>query len=164
MDDAKAGRFKTVVVYSLCRFGRSLSDVIRQVIELDAMGVRFMTITQALDTNNKSPMARFTLQLFAALAEFEVDLTTERIQDGVEHAREFGTKSGKPIGRPRRVFHHDEVFRLKIEGLSIRQIADRLGIGKGTVSRCLSQNQDRGARGTDNQARELTEAVEASLN
>jgi putative DNA-invertase from lambdoid prophage Rac len=140
MRDAKDGRFSTVVVYSLCRFGRSLSNVIQQVLELDALGVRFISMNQSIDTNDKSPMAKLTLQLFAAMAEFEVDVTTERILDGVEYAKEFGTKSGKPFGRPKRVFSRDEVARMRASGASIRQIAKRLGVGKGTIERCLSHN------------------------
>lgn len=141
MKDARSGHFKIVVVYSLCRFGRSVADVVRNVLELDAIGVRFITTTQSIDTNNKSPIARLTLQLFAALAEFEVDVTTERIRDGIDHAKEFGTRSGNPFGRPRRIFRREQVAQFREQGLSIRQIAKQLGVGKGTVERCLSQNQ-----------------------
>ena len=87
MEDAKAGRFKAVAVYKLCRFGRNVSDVIHNVLELEAINVRFVSITQGIDTNDRSPMAKVILQLFATFAQFEVDVLTEKIIDGVEHAK-----------------------------------------------------------------------------
>jgi DNA invertase Pin-like site-specific DNA recombinase len=53
-----------------------------------------------------------------------------------------GTKSGRPVGRPRAIFQRDEVFRLRQEGLSLREIARRLDIGVGTVRRVLDPPTD----------------------
>jgi len=139
MSDARDGRFKTVVVYSLCRFGRNLSDVINGVLELSAIGVRFVSLMQGIDTNDKSPMAKFTLQMFALLAEFEVDLTAERISDGIQRAKQYGSRTGNPIGRPIRIFRRDKVFEMRQAGFSLLKIAHELGIGYGTVRRTLAK-------------------------
>jgi putative DNA-invertase from lambdoid prophage Rac len=138
MEDARAGKFKIVVVYKLCRFGRNVLDVINNILELDAIGVRFVSVTQGIDTNDKSPMARFMLQLLAALAQLEVDITQERIIDGVEHAKKYGTRSGKPIGPPRKIFSRDRVLKMREEGLSIREIAKTMNLGIGTIHRVCS--------------------------
>ena len=57
----------------------------------------------------------------------------ERVRAGMEYAREHGTKSGRPIGRPRRIFRRDQVAELRAAGLSWRAIAARLGVSYGTV-------------------------------
>lgn len=142
MRDAKDGRFKAVVVYKLDRFGRSLSDVIHNVLELDAANVRLVSVMEGLDTNDKSPMGRCFLHIIAALAEMEVNVMQERIQDGVEYAREHGTKSGKTIGRQKVIFRVDKALDLKNQGLSWRQIHRELRrqgikVGLGTLfNRC----------------------------
>jgi DNA invertase Pin-like site-specific DNA recombinase len=59
----------------------------------------------------------------------------ERVAAGLEHARQYGTRSGKPIGRPRVTVSADEVAELRSQGVSWRAIADKLGAGVGTVRR-----------------------------
>ena len=72
------------------------------------------------------------LNLLASISEFERDLLREKIKSGVAHARFNGTKSGKAIGRP--PFDRSRlVERLISEGLSIRKIADEVGVSKTTV-------------------------------
>lgn len=61
----------------------------------------------------------------------------ERVAAGLEYARQHGTRSGKAVGRPRVVFRRDEVAALREQGLSLRQIAKRMGVGVGTVRRVL---------------------------
>jgi putative DNA-invertase from lambdoid prophage Rac len=152
MRDAKDGRFKVLVIYRLDRFGRSLSDVIHNILELDAAKVRLVSVIEGLDTNDKSPMGRFLVQMLAAMAEMEVNVMQERIQDGVEYAREHGTKSGKSIGRQKVIFRVDKALDLRNEGLSWRQVHRELRrqgikVGLGTLfSRCsesLARQQGR---------------------
>ena len=56
---------------------------------------------------------------------------------GLDYAREHGTKSGRPVGRPKKIFDREEVVRLRQRGMSVRAIAQQLGIGSGTVVRAL---------------------------
>lgn len=67
--------------------------------------------------------------IVSAVAQFERDLIRERVSAGIRNAR----ASGKQLGRPRRVVNRDEVRRLRADGASIRQIAQKLGVGHGTV-------------------------------
>ena len=48
--------------------------------------------------------------LIAAMADLEREVTRERILAGLAHARRFGTKSGRPIGRPKKIFDRDKVL------------------------------------------------------
>jgi hypothetical protein len=60
---------------------------------------------------------------------------SDRVKAGIERARIHGTRSGKPIGRPRALLRRDEVAELRRNGLSWRQIASKVGVGVGTVRR-----------------------------
>jgi len=75
--------------------------------------------------------AMFTI--IAAMAELERSVIRERVVAGLEYARTQGTRSGKAIGRPRVVFHRDQVIQPRAQGLSWRQIAKAMGVGTTTV-------------------------------
>ena len=104
--------------------------------EFHALGIDFISHQEALDTS--TPMGRAMFTIIAAMAELERDVIGERAAAGLEYAPQHGTKSGKPIGRPRAVFRHDQVLQLHSEGLSGREIARRLGVGEGTIRRALN--------------------------
>jgi putative DNA-invertase from lambdoid prophage Rac len=80
---------------------------------------------------------RVLMHILAAVAQFERELIRERVSPDMKAARKHGTKTGKPIGRPRRIFNHEEVVRLRGTGLSIEKIAREMNIGVGTVVRVL---------------------------
>ena len=130
MEDARIRRFDAVLVWKLDRWGRSVADSIKGIQELVSLGVRFIAVTQNIDTDQSNPMARFLLHIMAAFAELERELIRERTVAGVRTAR----IKGKTLGRPKRVFRRDEVTRLRDEGLSWRAISRRLGI---PVSTCM---------------------------
>jgi DNA invertase Pin-like site-specific DNA recombinase len=77
------------------------------------------------------------MHILAAVAQFERELIHERVSAGMRAAKTHGTKTGKPIGRPRRVFDREEVVRLRGTGLSIEKIAGQMRIGVGTVVRVM---------------------------
>jgi Resolvase, N terminal domain len=105
--------------------GENVADSIKTIQELASLGVRFIAVTQNLDTDESNPMSRFLLHIMAAFAELERELIRERTVAGVRAAK----ASGKRLGRPQRVFHRDEVVRLEDGGrLSWREISDRLGV------------------------------------
>ena len=151
LEDAHQGKFKAVLVWKLDRFGRSLVDCLKNIELLEGCGVRFIAVTQGLDTDHRNPASRFLLQVLGAAAEFERSLILERVQAGQARYRQdylsgkvgktVHSRSGKdlPAHRPRKIFDREKVFRLRRDGLSLRQIADRMGIGLGTVSRTLQQ-------------------------
>ena len=61
----------------------------------------------------------------------------ERTLAGLRRVRAQGTKSGRPIGRPRAIFHRDQVTSLRAQGLTTRAIAERLEVSKSTIARIL---------------------------
>ncbi len=128
---ADAGRrsFDAMLVWKVDRWGRSVADSIKSIQELTSFGVRFIAITQSLDTDESNPMSRFLLHIIAAFAELEREIIRERVVAGVSAAR----SKGKQLGRPKRVFRRDQALRLRQAGWSWRRIAAELGVPTSTV-------------------------------
>jgi putative DNA-invertase from lambdoid prophage Rac len=66
MQDAQMRRFDAVLVWKLDRWGRSVAHSIRSIQELVALGIRFLAVTQNIDTDESNPTSRFLLHIFAA--------------------------------------------------------------------------------------------------
>jgi len=137
MQDASKRSFDAVLVYKLDRFGRSVRNCLDGIEALRAHGVRFLAVSQNIDTDESNPTSRLMLHILAAVAEFERELIRERVSAGMRSAKVKGTRSGKPIGRPRRIFDRGEIVRLRQDGHSLAQIARQMNVGLGTVVRVL---------------------------
>jgi putative DNA-invertase from lambdoid prophage Rac len=127
--DARRRRFDTVLVWKLDRWGRSLAHLVQSVQELSGLGIRFIAITQNLDTDESNPMARLLMHLMGAFAEFEREMIRDRTVSGVRAAK----ARGKVLGRPRRVFRRDEVANMRAAGQSWQDIAAKLGVPVSTA-------------------------------
>jgi len=149
MADAMARKFDTILVWKLDRFGRSLVDCLNNIRILEDSGIRFIAVTQGLDTDQRNPASRFLLHVLGAAAEFERSLIRERTQAGrLRYQQDYNagrvgktvySRSGKnlPVGRPKRIFNRDRVVEMHRQGASIRAIAKQLGVEVGTVTRTL---------------------------
>lgn len=133
MADAAMRRFDVVLCWKLDRWGRSLANSIQSIQELASLGVRFIAITQNIDTDESNPMSRFMLHIFGAFAEFEREMIRERVRAGVRNAK----RNGKQLGRRRVVFDRSRAQELRAGGASVREIAATLGVGAGTIHRLL---------------------------
>jgi putative DNA-invertase from lambdoid prophage Rac len=151
MIDAHARKFDCLLVWKLDRFGRSLVDCLNNIRTLEENGVRFIAVTQGLDTDQQNPASRFLLHVLGAAAEFERALIRERTQAGqIRYKHDYASgkvgkavhsRSGRdlPPHRPKRIFDRDIVVTLRAQGLTIRDIASRLRLGLGTVVRTLQE-------------------------
>jgi DNA invertase Pin-like site-specific DNA recombinase len=149
MADAMARKFDCLLVWKLDRFGRSLVDCLNNIQTLEDHGIRFIAVTQGLDTDQRNPASRFLLQMLGAAAEFERSLIRERTQAGrLRYKQDYAagrvgktvySRSGKnlAIGRPKKIFNRERVFEMRRSGASMRVIAKQLGVGVGTVARVL---------------------------
>src|SRR5664280_1034333 len=133
MSDACRRRFDAVLVWKIDRFGRSLKHLVTALADLDAYGVAFISLRDNLDLS--IPTGRLMFAVIGAMAEFELSLTKERVRCGLVNAR----ANGKQLGRPRRVTDGDRILQMKAEGASLREIANAMGIGYGTVRKRLRQ-------------------------
>ncbi len=131
---ARQRKVDAIIVWKLDRFGRSLQHLVETTSELAALGVRFIAITQGIDTDTSNPTSRLLLHLMASFAEFERELIRERVTLGIARAKAKGTH----CGRPRLVFRKDTVRELAAAGQSIRDIASAMKLSKTTVARTLA--------------------------
>ena len=122
-----------VLVWRLDRWGRSVTDLLATLQELDHLGVGFVSLTEALDLT--TPAGRAMAGLLAVFAEFEREILRERVRAGLAHA----WHNGKRLGRPATAaLHADEVQKLHRNGVSKAGIARRLQIGRTSVRRILT--------------------------
>jgi DNA invertase Pin-like site-specific DNA recombinase len=133
MKDARRRKCDAVVVWKLDRWGRSLAHLLQSVQELSGLGIRFVAMTQNIDTDESNPMARLLMHLMAAFAEFEREMIRERVKAGVRNAQ----AKGKRLGRPRRVFRKDKALEMRAAGMAWRRVAEVLQVPLATlVDRC----------------------------
>ena len=137
MADARRGAFDVVVVWRFDRFARSVKQLVLALEEFRSLGIDFVSHQEALDTS--TPMGKAMFTIIAAMAELERSVIRERVVAGLEYARHRGTRSGRGIGRPRKVFRRDQVAELRRRGVPWREIARTLGVGVGTVRRAVQQ-------------------------
>src|ERR1700739_1019480 len=88
----RAGRLDIVVVYKVDRLTRSLADFARLVELFDAQGASFVSVTQQFNTT--SSMGRLTLNVLLSFAQFERDVTGERIRDKIAASKKKGMWMG----------------------------------------------------------------------
>ena len=136
--EAVGRRFDLVAAWSVDRLGRSLQDLVAFLNELHSVKVDLYLHQQRLDTS--TPSGRALFQMCGVFAEFERAMIVARVKAGIAKAREQGTKSGKPIGRPTVVTSALErrVRSLRAKGYGIIRIAKEVRCGVGTVQRLVS--------------------------
>jgi Site-specific recombinases, DNA invertase Pin homologs len=88
----QAGRVDVVVVYKVDRLTRSLADFAKMVEVFDARGVSFVSVTQQFNTT--SSMGRLTLNVLLSFAQFEREVTGERIRDKIAASKKKGMWMG----------------------------------------------------------------------
>ena len=96
--DVEANKVDTIVVYKVDRLTRSLADFAKIVEALDARGVSFVSVTQQFNTT--SSMGRLTLNVLLSFAQFEREVTGERIRDKIAASKRKGMWMGgvPPLG------------------------------------------------------------------
>src|SRR5712671_1417606 len=96
--DVRAGRVDVIVTYKVDRLTRSLADFARLIEILDAQEVSFVSVTQQFNTT--SSMGRLTLNVLLSFAQFEREVTGERIRDKIAASKQKGMWMGgnPPLG------------------------------------------------------------------
>jgi DNA invertase Pin-like site-specific DNA recombinase len=127
----KAG--DVLIVWKLDRLGRSLRDLITLLDDLKGQGVRFKSLTEAIDT--ETPTGRAMWQMVGVLAELERSLIQERTKAGREAAKRRGVKLGrKPKLSPHQITHARKLIE---NGDSPAQVAQLLGVARSTLYAAL---------------------------
>jgi DNA invertase Pin-like site-specific DNA recombinase len=98
LDDVRAGKIDVIVVYKVDRLTRSLTDFAKLVKLFDRHGVSFVSVTQQFNTTTS--MGRLTLNILLSFAQFEREVTAERIRDKIAASKRKGLWVGGmvPLG------------------------------------------------------------------
>lgn len=124
----------TLYIWKLDRAFRSLLHALQVLEELEGRGVKFHSLTEAIDTT--TPMGRFAYQITGAFAELERALIIERTKAGMEAARGRGVR----IGRPRKLSEQQIAqarIRIVDDEAGLSSVAQELGVSPRTLSRAL---------------------------
>ena len=141
LDDVRAGKIDVIVVYKVDRLTRSLADFAKLVELFDPHGVSFVSVTQQFNTTTS--MGRLTLNVLLSFAQFEREVTSERIRDKIAASKRKGLWVGgmAPLG-----------YDTKDRKISINEAeADRrpnhlpqLICGSAASTGCMADLRDRG--------------------
>lgn len=127
-------RGDTLTVWKLDRLGRSLRDLIAMLDDLKHRGVKFRSLTEAIDTD--TPTGRAMWQMIGVLAELERSLIAERTKAGVAAARVRGVK----FGRKRKLTPQqiNQARKLIAQGERPGDVAASFHVGRTTLYRALA--------------------------
>jgi len=124
----------TLIVWKLDRLGHSLRDLITMLDDLKKRGVKFRSLTEAIDT--ETPTGRAMWQMIGLLAELERSLISERTRGGVKAAKARGVKFGrKPKLTPKQIHHARKLIE---KGENRQQVADLFNVNRSTLYRALA--------------------------
>jgi len=123
----------SLVVVRLDRLGRDAIDMLQLVSALDERNVRVRILSLGIETGTAN--GRMFLTILMAIAEFERELIRERTRAGIAAARAAGRRIGRPRALTSAQTRH--VRALAAQGLSIRDIACVMNVGRATVHRAL---------------------------
>lgn len=126
-----------VVIWKLDRLARSLTDLVELVTEIENKEAGLQSLNDPIDTT--TPSGKLVFHIFAALAEFERNIISERTKAGLAAARARGRKGGRPKGLSKKAEHTARLAEsLYLEGeLSVKEICEQLSISRNTFYRYL---------------------------
>ncbi len=138
---AQARHIDAVLVTELSRWGRSTTDLLATLKELEARRVSLVALNgMAFDLT--TPHGRMMATLLAGIAEFERELTQERIRSGIAAAKARGKKLGRQLGqRPKSDRLAPKVLALIAQGRSYRLVGREVGLSKNTVAEIVKRNR-----------------------
>jgi DNA invertase Pin-like site-specific DNA recombinase len=127
-----AGRlgWSIVAAWSVCRLGRSLSDLIGLLGELRSRDIDLYLHQQALDTS--TPSGRMLFGMLSVFSEFERAMIRDRVMVGLDRARSSGKRLGRPPTTP---FKVQRIRAALDEGRGVREVARLLKVSAAKVSK-----------------------------
>lgn len=147
MRDARARKFKVLVVARLDRLGRNVAHLLSVVTELHSLGITFVSMAEGFDAS--TPQGQLTMTILAAVAEMERELVRARVREALAAKKAIAqaTGNGWRCGRPSVITDEvvREVIELRSNGLSVRRIEAALDkrVSRATVERILKANKER---------------------
>lgn len=135
-----ANKGDNIYCESISRLGRNVDDLRNLCSYFIEKGVVIHFIKEGFSTTGSS--YKFLLTILGAVGEMERELIVDRVREGVEKAKIYGTKSGKPIGRPERTISKDfEKYykKWKANEITAIEFAKLLNISRSTLYRYIKE-------------------------
>ena len=114
--------------------GPFLLDLVTTLQELTDLNIGFVSLSEALDLTTST--GRAMAGMLSVFAAFEHDILRERVRAGLDHARQNGTRLGRPATAAIKAAEVRKLFR---QGISKSEISRRLDIGRTSVRRILTR-------------------------
>lgn len=127
----------TLIVWKLDRLGRSATNLITLINELEQQDCHFVSLTDNIDTSTTA--GRFFFHVMASLAQMERELIVERTRAGLEIAKQRGRVGGRK--RQMTDSKIDAAKKLLSNGLPAKEVAENLGVSIPTLYRWLPASQ-----------------------
>jgi DNA invertase Pin-like site-specific DNA recombinase len=131
MDEVREGTVDILLTWKIDRLARSLNHLAQIIAELQTHKVALVCPSQGIDTTDGNPCAQFQLNILAAVAQFERELITERVNAGLAAAKQRGVKLGRPARKPA---DREKVRDLLQGGATAAQISRQIQIPYSTAS------------------------------
>lgn len=130
----------TLIVWKLDRLGRNLRHLVNTVHDLSSKDIGFKVLTgQGANIDTSTPQGKLVFGIFAALAEFERDLISERTKAGLDAARARGRNGGAPYKMTAMKLQLAQTAMEKSE-TNVSELCRELGITRQTLYRHISPN------------------------
>ncbi len=136
MKDAVNRQFEMVMCWSIDRLGRSITNLIEIMNELNELKIDMFFSQQSIDTQTAS--GRMVFGIFSSLASFEKEMIRERVVAGLDRARKNGVKLGRPSSVNNGI--KNAVLILRGKGIGVRETCRKLGIGCATYYSAIKEN------------------------
>lgn len=134
--DARKRKFSRVAVWRIDRLGRSVPQLL-EVLELfRALGIEFISLSEAIDTSTPTGMMVFTV--LAAVAALERSILVERIRMGLDNARRRGVQLGRPAKKKLDAGEITRIRAKRLKGATLRQLAKEHGSSLWSVYKVCS--------------------------
>ena len=132
MKSARSNGFQILVVWDLDRLGRSLVDLIHNCNVLMKLNIQIHFVNANMILNN-SPETQFTFHILGAAAQFESNLISRRVKEGMDAAKRRGKKFGPPLKLGKR--KQNEFKQMWTEGIAVKDMMNHFKISKSTIMR-----------------------------
>lgn len=135
MKDAHARPFEMVIISSLCRLGRSLSNMTKLLTQLKEYKIDLYTKQEGINTN--SSMGEMFFGIISSINQYQLSQISENVKSGLRLAK----KKGRLVGRQSVLDKGKiwEIEKLKDKGFSYRKIAKKMNVSHSTIMRCVNK-------------------------
>jgi DNA invertase Pin-like site-specific DNA recombinase len=136
LSDARRRKFSCVAVTRIDRLGRSVSHLLEVMETLRALDIRFLALSESIDTSTAAGMMVFTV--LAAVASLERSILVERVKSGLEHAKRRGVRLGRPAIKNLDAAEVSKIRAERRKGATLRALARTHGTSLWSVHKLCS--------------------------